>query len=74
MLIQTQARAVREQCKLLGNWFGYVVQLTLGAIAFSALLGTFGASKGGVCRCGGMRADSGGGRVSSEEVHGQEAS
>jgi len=38
MLIQTQARAVREHCKLLGNWFGYVIQLTLGAIAFGALI------------------------------------
>lgn len=38
MLIQTQARAVREHCQLLGNWFGYVVQLTLGCLAFSALI------------------------------------
>jgi len=38
ILIQTQARAVREHCKLLGNWFGYVIQLTLGAVAFGALI------------------------------------
>jgi len=37
-LIQSEARAVREHCKLLGNWFGYVVQASLGVAAFSALL------------------------------------
>jgi len=38
MLIQTQARLVREHCKLFGNWFGYVVQLALGAVVAAALI------------------------------------
>jgi len=38
ILVQSQARAMREHCKLLGNWFGWVIQGALGAVAFSALI------------------------------------
>jgi len=38
ILVQSQARAMREHCKLLGNWFGWMIQASLGAVAFSALI------------------------------------
>lgn len=34
-LMQDEAK---EKCQLLGNWFGYLVQFLLGALAFSSLL------------------------------------
>jgi len=38
LLLQTRAMQVREQCKLLGNAFGYLIQISLGIVAFGSLL------------------------------------
>jgi hypothetical protein len=49
MLIQTQARAVRAHCQLLGSWFSYLVQILLGLIAVGALVGTYACTSLLVC-------------------------
>lgn len=38
ILTELEAQTSRETCQLLGNAFGYCIQLSLGLIAFSALL------------------------------------